>query len=41
MKYNKPATKSATKKPVKTQGKDTLSFLGIPLGKIPKSARRK
>jgi hypothetical protein len=41
MKHNKPAAKSAAKKPVKTQGKNTLSFLGIPLGKIPKGACRK
>jgi hypothetical protein len=41
MKHNKPATKSATKKPVKTQGKDTLSFLGIPFGKMPKGMSRK
>lgn len=41
MKHNKPTSKSAAKKPVKTQGKNTLSFLGIPLGKIPKGARRR
>jgi hypothetical protein len=30
----------AVKKAVKTQGKDTLSFLGIPFGKIPKGMKR-
>ena len=28
------------KKAVKTQGKDTLSFLGIPFGKIPKGMKK-
>lgn len=33
----KQAKKPAAKKPVKTQGRDTLSVLGIPFGKVPKS----
>ena len=30
----------AVKKAFKTQGKDTLSFLGIPFGKIPKGMKK-
>lgn len=30
----------AAKKTIKTQGKDTLSFLGIPFGKIPKGMKK-
>jgi hypothetical protein len=37
-KPTKPA--KTVKKAVKTQGKDTLSFLGIPYGKIPKGMNK-
>jgi hypothetical protein len=41
MKHNKASsTKKTVKKAIKTQGKNTLSFLGIPFGKIPKGMKK-